>query len=76
MAAEGIRFVGDLLFGVGLAFVVFQGLKTGRLKNLWRGWTTSNETPFAFYLTIVVWTAMAAFLLYGAVRKGYSLLHE
>jgi hypothetical protein len=74
MASEIIRSVVASVFGVGLMFVVYQELKTGRSKNMWRGWTLCNESPFAFYLTVVCHVGMAGFLVYAGVKTGISLL--
>jgi hypothetical protein len=64
----------EVLVGAAYASYVFIGLKTGRLKNLWQGWTARNEAPSAFYLTLCVSAALSALLIYSGLKIGLPLL--
>ena len=76
MAYEIIRSVFEPLFGAACAFAVYHGLKTGSVKNMWRGWTLRSTAPFAFYLTLLFNAALSLVLIYDGISRGSALLFK
>jgi len=74
----------QLFIAVGLlalsgitAFSVAQVLKTGRMRNMYsRRMVTSNESPYSFYTSVVIYIFFAAIFLYFSVSHAIRIFKQ